>query len=90
MEFPTEALRDTVLGIMSNGIDDAIMEQLSFHDLEVEFDFKKSSKHWGWDGKGDPTIMISEYADDEPDDVDLGSAPESDLRAPSSVQIDTD
>lgn len=61
IEFPTEEMREEVLGWLSDGggeyeIGKAIEQLLGVGAL---FDYKGAYPSWGWDGTGDPTVVVS-------------------------------
>jgi len=59
LEFPDKANRDKFLGLLCDGgIENAIYEAMSMHNIEVNFNYRKAFKAWGWDGKGDPTVGV--------------------------------
>ena len=61
LEFPNDKIRDDFLGQLSDGgIENTIYECMECgHGIKVDFDYKKAFKAWGWDGKGDPTVVIT-------------------------------
>jgi len=58
-EFPNDKVRDKFLKLFCDGgIEDTTYDAMAMHDISCSFDYKKAFKAWGWDGKGDPTIIV--------------------------------
>ena len=58
-EFSNDKIRDVFLGqFCDGGIEDIARESLAIEDISVTFYYKKAYRAWGWNGKGDPTIIV--------------------------------
>lgn len=62
-EFPNDKIRDAFLGqFCDGGGEDALSQCMEDgHNIKVSVDYKKAFKAWGWDGKGDPTVIVDTY-----------------------------
>jgi len=58
-EFQSEEHRDLFLGLFCDGGgEDVLSEMLEMHSLNAQFDYKNAFPAWGWDGQGDPTVVV--------------------------------
>ena len=61
-EFETNAQRDKFLELFCNGgIEDTMRDTLEMHGVKLRFNYQNAFKAWGWDDKGDPTVICTEY-----------------------------
>lgn len=61
IEFPNDKIRDRFLGQLSDGgIEDVINTCFEAEDIRISFDYRKAFKEWGWNGEGDPTVIMRE------------------------------
>ncbi|MCV0439875.1 MAG: hypothetical protein K5880_14845 [Hydrogenophaga sp.] len=59
LEFDSEEARDAVLGFFSDGGgEDGAHTTLEMCGLDAQFCYKNAFPAWGWDGQGDPTIVV--------------------------------
>jgi hypothetical protein len=64
LEFDTPETMQKFLGLLCDGgIEDSIYESFSCHNINVSFDYSKAFTAWGWDGQGDPTVLITKNED---------------------------
>ena len=58
-EFDSEDARDNFLGTFCDGGgEDTIHMGLENCGLNAQFDYKNAFPAWGWDGQGDPTVVV--------------------------------
>lgn len=58
-EFPSEEARDRFLGAFCDGGgEDVIHMSYECDGLNAQFDYKNAFPAWGWDGQGDPTVVV--------------------------------
>jgi len=58
-EFPNDKIRDKFLSqFCDGGIENDAYDAMAMQNIACSFDYKKAFPAWGWNGKGDPTIIV--------------------------------